>query len=283
MSDTEVGGLPDRLVASYFLSDIAERKLPHTKGLDITSMLVDSATTGEWNLQGLPTDDLSIQNGILTTRASRYPIMVDPQGQGLTWIRNKEQANGAKETSFQDRGFRTSLEDCMGFGKPLLLANVENELDPVLDPILDKSFIRKGKTFIVALADKECDIEPEKFTLYITTRLSNPHFTPELSARVTIIDFTVTIKGLEDQLLARVVLQEKPELEQERQKLQAEVNGYQKKIVEVSENCGVKGFSGIYGVANERGSCSSKTTCSTASPAALGRCSTTRRSSTCSQ
>eukprot|EP00961_Rhodomonas_salina_P154836 2085657-Rhodomonas_salina.1 len=42
----------------------------------------------------------------------------------------------------------------MGFGKPLLLANVENELDPVLDPILDKSFIRKGKTFIVALADK---------------------------------------------------------------------------------------------------------------------------------
>ena len=88
----------------------------------------------------------------------------------------------------------------------------------------------------MALADKECDIEPDKFLLYITTRLPNPHFTPELSARVTIIDFTVTIKGLEDQLLARVVLQEKPELEQERQKLQAEVNGYQKKIVELQDD-----------------------------------------------
>ncbi len=60
--------------------------------------------------------------------------MVDPQGQGLTWIRNKEASNNVKETSFQDRGFRNALEDCMTFGKPLLLANVENDLDPVLDP-----------------------------------------------------------------------------------------------------------------------------------------------------
>ena len=226
----------DKLTKVSFVNDINERKLPTTKNLDISGMLVDSATTGEWNLQGLPTDDLSIQNGILTTRASRYPLMVDPQGQGLSWIRSKEHDNGVKETSFQDKGFRVKLEQCMEGGMPLLLANVENELDPVLDPVLDKAFIKKGKNFIVALSDKECDIDPEKFSLCITTRLPNPHFTPELSARVTIIDFTVTIKGLEDQLLARVVLQEKPELESERTKLQTEVNGYQKKLVELQDD-----------------------------------------------
>lgn len=62
----------------YFIGDMKKKGVPVTPTLELTSFLVDEATVGEWNIQGLPKDDLSIQNGIMVTNSSRFPLLIDP-------------------------------------------------------------------------------------------------------------------------------------------------------------------------------------------------------------
>lgn len=49
-----------------------------------------------WGSEGLPPDELSVQNGILTTRGSRFALCIDPQQQALKWIKKKEETNKLK-------------------------------------------------------------------------------------------------------------------------------------------------------------------------------------------
>ncbi|WAQ93678.1 DYH8-like protein [Mya arenaria] len=162
--------------------EMYQRKIPFTTELNLINMLVDNATIGDWNMQGLPNDDLSIQNGIITTKATRYPLLIDPQGQGKSWIKNREKD---RELQVCSCNLKTGNMHCLHLSWLCSLMKTYTLLNTN-----------------VKVGDKECDIMND-FYLYITTKLANPAYTPEVSARTSIIDFTVTIKGLEDQLLGR--------------------------------------------------------------------------------
>ena len=47
------------------------------------------------------------------------------------------------------------------------------ELDPSLEPVLAKAFVKRGNAVLIKLGDKEIDFNPD-FRLYITTKLGAP-------------------------------------------------------------------------------------------------------------
>eukprot|EP00397_Hematodinium_sp_SG-2012_P000031 GEMP01000031.1.p1 GENE.GEMP01000031.1~~GEMP01000031.1.p1 ORF type:complete len:4639 (+),score=1050.01 GEMP01000031.1:391-14307(+) len=224
----------DKLTVDYFTGDIQKRNVPSSPQLNLVDFLVDQATVGEWAMEGLPNDDLSVQNGIMVTRSSRYPLMIDPQGQALRWVLSKEKERVAMNPSFcvstlTNPRLKDQVEFTMGEGLVLIIENVENEVDPMLDPVLEKAIFKKGKNMYINVSDQNMDFNP-KFMFYMTSRLPNPHFSPELSAKCTVIDFTVTLKGLEQQLLGRVLGMEQRSLEESLSALKEEVTNNTKSL-----------------------------------------------------
>ena len=188
----------------YFFKDLKNKNIPVTPNLELTSFLVDESVVGEWNLEGLPKDDLSIQNGIMVTKSSRYPLLIDPQGQGQNWItkRYEQKIDPAhcvttlNHPKFKDNFLKFSMEE----GKCLIIEDIQNEVDPMLDPVLEKQIIKKGKTMLIDVGGTQIEYNKD-FLMFMFCRLPSPEFSPELSAKTTIIDFTVTQGGLEQQLL----------------------------------------------------------------------------------
>jgi len=131
----------------------------------------------------------------------------DPQEQGKKWIKKMEAKNKITTSRITDKNMLRDLENCIRIGKPcirigkpLLIEDIGELLDPALETVLQKATFKQGGRLLIRLGDSDVDYDPA-FKFYLMTKLLNPHYLPEVCIKVTIINFTVTTVGLEDQLL----------------------------------------------------------------------------------
>ncbi|EDS43082.1 dynein-1-beta heavy chain [Culex quinquefasciatus] len=171
------------------------------KGI-LSTVLGNPVDIRAWNIFGLPSDAFSVESAIIIHNARRWPLMIDPQGQANKWIRNMEKVNRICIIRFSQPDYTRVLENAIQFGLPVLLENIGEEIEPLLEPILLKQVFRQGGTMF-----------------YITTKLRNPHYLPEIAVKVTLLNFMITKTGLQDQLLSITVARERPDLETEKNAL----------------------------------------------------------------
>ncbi|XP_058061407.1 LOW QUALITY PROTEIN: dynein beta chain, ciliary-like [Anopheles bellator] len=196
--------------------------IPFTEGVDPLSLICDDAMIASWNNEGLPSDRMSAENATILTYSSRWPLMIDPQLQGIKWIKQKY-GEDLTILRLTGRGYLDTIERCVVHGKILLIENIGETVDAVLDPLLGRMLVKKGRC--LRMGEKEIDYNPA-FQLILQTKLANPHYKPEMQAQTTLINFTVTRDGLEEQLLAEVVKAERPDLEKQKADLTTEQNSF---------------------------------------------------------
>lgn len=222
------------LVSVAWVDECHKYSIPSSATFKFVKVLGDPYKIRGWNMFGLPKDDISTENGIIVQRASRWPLIIDPQEQANQWIRNMEKENGLKVMKMSDPGLSKILEMCIRQGLPLMIEELGESIDPSLGPILSRNIILKAGRPIVRLGDTEVDYD-ENFKLYMTTKLSNPHYLPEICIQVTLVNFLVSPMGLEDQLLGEVVAIELPQLERQRNDLIVRINNDRRELVNLED------------------------------------------------
>ncbi|XP_017568229.2 dynein heavy chain 12, axonemal isoform X1 [Pygocentrus nattereri] len=210
------------------------KSIPSSDDYSLSKTLGDPIKIRAWNISGLPTDSFSIDNGVIVSNSRRWPLMIDPQGQANKWVKNSERENNLNVIKLTDADYMRTLENCIQFGTPLLLENVGEELDPSLEPLLLKQIFKQGGMDCIRLGESVIEYSSD-FRFYITTKLRNPHYLPELATKVSLLNFMITPEGLEDQLLGIVVAKERPELEEERNALVVQSAANKKQLKEIED------------------------------------------------
>ncbi|DAZ98018.1 TPA: hypothetical protein N0F65_004508 [Lagenidium giganteum] len=211
------GGFRQRIIEKW-LSSTQGLGIPCSAHYSLSNTLGSPVEIREWQLNGLPTDSTSTDNAILVTRGERWPLMIDPQGQANKWIKKTNGTARLEVTKMSNANLLRSLETCIRNGKALLIEDIDETLEPSLEPVLQKAIFKNGGRLLIHLGDSDVDYDPS-FKLYLTTKLPNPHYLPEVYIKVTVINFTVTMDGLEDQLLGDVVRHERPDIEEKKNRL----------------------------------------------------------------
>ncbi len=206
-----------------WIPNLEDKGIALTPDVDPLKILANDSDFARWKNEGLAADRSSLENGAIICQGTRWPLMIDPQLQGIKWVRGR--LKNLITVQQNQPGYLNTVSQAIANGMPLLIDGCPEELDASLDPILSRQFITRGTRKYVRLGTEEIPYD-ESFQLFLQTKLANPHYRPEIFAQCTLINFIVTESGLEDQLLAIVVDREQPDLEEKRTSLVRAINDY---------------------------------------------------------
>ncbi len=146
-----------------------------------------------------------------------------------------EKENNLRITKFTNADFIRVMMLCLPNGFPVIVEDVDQTVDPSIDTILARAYYEADGRKLIRFADKQVDYHDD-FRIYMTTKKPNPNYLPEIFIKVTVINFTATMEGLQDQLLGEVVNILEPSIQKQRDENITNLANFNKRIKASEKN-----------------------------------------------
>lgn len=181
------------------------------------TFLRSESTLLQFKAEGLPGDELSMDNAVSIMEQVRTPLIVDPASQAVEWLKQHLKARqvNVDVCNVSDERLVSALELAIRFGKTFIITDVDR-VEPFLFPLLRKELKSEGTKRVVQIGDRRSIDYADGFQLFLFTRSTDLRISPDTRSFLTEVSFTITHSGLEGQLLGVTIQHEQPELEQQK-------------------------------------------------------------------
>jgi dynein heavy chain len=129
--------------------------IAHAEDANPLLMLADAATIAEWNNHKLPSDKVSTQNGCILANSERWSLIIDPQLQGITWLKDQYKDAGLKTCRLTDKKYKDDLFKAVEAGTPFLIENLQEAIDATIQPVITRQKIKRGGGAVMKVGERE--------------------------------------------------------------------------------------------------------------------------------
>lgn len=129
--------------------------IPMSSAANPLLILTNDAEMAKWASQKLPQDRVSMENGAIVQNSKRWPLMIDPQLQGITWVREKEKTRRLEVVRLGQKNLLRKLEAAIENGWSVLIENLGERIDAMLDPVIKRATTRRGRKRYLKLGENE--------------------------------------------------------------------------------------------------------------------------------